>query len=175
MHNFKAPPMRRAEIRQLANDLRQKLGMAHNLWFPVLEFAEQVLPSMDPNYYFQVVEEEELGSSHGMTISYGKDVAIQIRQDVYERAYRDEGRDRGTVAHEVGHYLMHARTTALHRNFGGVIQTCEDPEWQAKCFQGELLIPRHLVRGMRVDEVARACGVSADAARYQLNLYADGK
>jgi len=175
MHNFKAIPLTRAEIRQLTVDLRRQLGAAHCLWFPILEFVEQVLPTMDSNYCFQVLEEEELGSSHGMTVIDGNNVAIQIRSDVYDRAYWDEGRDRGTVAHELGHYLMHAKTPGLHRHFGGKLRTFEDPEWQAKCFQGELLVPRELVSGMSVAQVASDCGVSLDAARYQLGLYAAGK
>jgi len=175
MHDFKALPLSRNEIRQIAFDLRRQLGAGNCVWFPILEFVEHVLPSVDPNYCFQVVEKEELGSSHGLTIIEGTNVAIQIREDIYDRAYRDEGRDRGTVAHEAGHYLMHAKSPSLHRHFGGKLPSYEDPEWQAKCFQGELLVPRHLVTGMTALEVAKQCGVSVDAAAYQLNLYTAGK
>lgn len=175
MHNFRATPMKRTEIRYTANELRRKLGLANQLWFPVLEFVELVLPTLDKKYTFQVATYEELGSSHGLTIRDGDDVSIMIREDIYDRAYNDEGRDRGTVAHEAGHYLMHARSSALHRNFGGTLKSYEDPEWQAKCFQGELLVPRDLVMGMSAYEVARQCGVSMDAVEYQLKLYASGK
>ena len=175
MHQFKALPMKRTEIRQLALNLRKQLGLANNLWFPVLEFVELALPKMDSNYNFQVVEMAELGSSHGLTERIGDEITIKIREDIYERACADEGRDRGTVAHEGGHYLMHARCPALHRHFGGEILSYEDPEWQAKCFQGELLVPKHLVEGMSVHDIEKHCGVSNDAARYQLQLYASGK
>lgn len=175
MHSFKAAPMSRADIRQLALDLRKKLGLTDLLWFPVLEFVEQVLPKIDKNYCFQVVEESELGSSHGLTERDGEMTTIKIRADIYERAYAGEGRDRGTVAHEGGHYLMHARSPALHRHFGGELRSFEDPEWQAKCFQGELLVPKHLVRGMSATAVAENCGVSVVAAEYQLQLYRNGK
>lgn len=175
MHQFRATPLSRADIRATTMQLRHSLGLANQLWFPVLEVVELVLPTLDKEYSFLVATHEELGSSHGLTIRDGNAVAIMIREDIYERAYDDEGRDRGTVAHEVGHYLMHARSPALHRNFGGTLKSFEDPEWQAKCFQGELLVPRHLVMGMSASEVARQCGVSLDAAAYQLKLYADGK
>lgn len=175
MHNFKALPMRRIEIRDLAFDLRRQLGAANCLWFPILEVVEQVFPRMDPDYFFQVVEQAELGSSHGLTEREGDSVTIKIRDDIYERAYREEGRDRGTVAHEAGHYLMHAKCPSLHRHFGGELKSFEDPEWQAKCFQGELLIPRELVRGMAAHQIVEQCGVSLDAAQYQLRLYSSGK
>ncbi|QRX80861.1 ImmA/IrrE family metallo-endopeptidase [Glaciimonas sp. PAMC28666] len=166
MHNFKALPMRRVEIRELAFDLRRQLGAANCMWFPILEVVEQVFTRMDLEYFFQVVEKDEMGSSHGLTERDGNSVTIKIRDDIYERAYREEGRDRGTVAHEAGHYLMHARCPSLHRHFGGEIKTCEDPEWQAKCFQGELLIPRELVQGMSADQIVKQCGVSLEAAQY---------
>lgn len=175
MHNFKASPMKRADIRHMAHELRRNLGIANQLWFPVLEFVEHALPNIDKKYAFLVAEHHELGSSHGLTIRDGDDVAIMIREDIYYRAYDDEGRDRGTVAHEAGHYLMHARSTALHRTFSEKLKPYEDPEWQAKCFQGELLVPRHLVMGMSASDVARQCGVSMDAAEYQLKLYGEGK
>lgn len=167
--------MNRAEIRSLALQVRNRFDFASTLRFPVMEFVELMLPQLDKEYSFEVVEFRELGQSHGLTERQGDHVTIKIREDVYDLACRDAGRDRGTVAHELGHYLMHARSTSLHRHFGGAIRTFEDPEWQAKCFQGELLVPKHLVQGMSAATVAEACGVSMQAAEYQLKLYSSGK
>lgn len=175
MHNFIAAPMNRAEIRSLASQIRRNFGFNNTLRFPIMEFAELALPQLDKNYSFEVVEMHELGQSHGLTERQGDHVTIKIREDVYDLACDEAGRDRGTVAHEVGHYFMHARSPSLHRHFGGKIRTFEDPEWQAKCFQGELLVPKHLVQGMSASAVAVSCGVSVDAAEYQLRLYASGK
>lgn len=175
MHSFKATPLSRPDIRLLALNLRQQLGLANDLRFPILEFVEQVLPMMDKDYCFQVMEEDELGTSHGLTERDGNMTTIKIRSDVYDRAYAGEGRDRGTVAHEAGHYLMHAKSPTLHRHFGGTLRSYEDPEWQAKCFQGELLVPKHLAEGKSVAEIVKRCGVSSIAAEYQLKLYRDGK
>lgn len=175
MHSFRALPMKRAEIRDVARDLRRSLGLEGRLWFPVLQLVEHAFPRLDKQYHFEVVERAELGESHGLTERDGESVCIKIREDIYDRACSDEGRDRGTVAHEAGHYLLHARSRALHRHFGGELKSYEDPEWQAKAFQGELLVPKHLVTGMSAIEVAHECGVSSDAAEYQLKLYAAGK
>ena len=56
----------------------------------------------------------------------------------------------------------------MERNFeGGKIRSFEDPEWQAKCFAGELLIPAHLVGDLTPEEISEKCGVSYDAAVVQ--------
>lgn len=175
MHNFIATPMNRSEIRSLALQIRSNFGFGNSLRFPIMEFAELALPQLDKHYSFEVVEMRELGQSHGLTERQGDHVTIKIREDVYDLACADAGRDRGTVAHEVGHYFMHARSPSLHRHFGGAVRTFEDPEWQAKCFQGELLVPKHLVHGMSAVEAAEICGVSVQAAEYQLRLYSSGK
>lgn len=175
MHSMKVAALKRVEIRKFATDLRRELGLEGNLWFPIMEYVELMIPRLDEQYYFRVADLSELGSSHGLTYRDDEGVFIAIREDVYDRACREEGRDRGTVAHEAGHYHLHVRAPVFARSFGGEIRTCEDPEWQAKCFQGELLVPRMLVKGMAVWDVAEKCGVSYDAAEYQLKLYASGK
>ena len=47
----------------------------------------------------------------GMFIGWGcrdaTENCIKIREDVYERAIKGYGRDRFTLAHELGHFLMH--------------------------------------------------------------------
>jgi len=43
-----------------------------------------------------------------------------------------------------------------------------DPEWQAKCLAGEMMVPAHLVRGMSAQKIAECCGVSQPAAETQI-------
>jgi len=175
MHAFKAAPLSRSDIRGIATQFRRSLSLSQRPWFPVIEVIETVLPTLYPNYTFEVVDADELGSSHGLTERDGDQITIKLRSDIYERVLQGEGRDRGTAAHELGHLLLHAISPALHRHFGGTLRSFEDPEWQAKCFQGELLVPREHVRGMSIAEVVRMCGVSYDAAEYQMRLYNAGK
>ena len=54
------------------------------------------------------------------------------------------------------------------RNFANKkVKTYSDPEWQAKCFAGELLVPAHLMKGCSAEEIVEECGVSYDAAKIQ--------
>ena len=94
---------------------------------------------------------------------------IRIKESVYEGACNGEGRDRMTIAHEIGHYFTLCFCGfRLERNFsGGKIPAFRDPEWQAKCFAGELMVPAHRVKGMDAYEIADQCGVSYDAACVQ--------
>lgn len=56
----------------------------------------------------------------------------------------------------------------FERNFTNKkVAAYRDPEWQAKCFAGELLIPAHLMVGCSIEESVDKCGVSYDAAEIQ--------
>jgi Zn-dependent peptidase ImmA (M78 family) len=122
-----------------------------------------------PRFSFEVVEDDQLPKNeyaHTDVVNH----VIRIKESVYDGAYVGNGRDRMTIAHEIGHYvLMCVRGFGLQRNLSKTpARTYEDPEWQAMCFAAELLVPAHLVRGMGASEIARKCGVSREAAEYQL-------
>ena len=74
-----------------------------------------------------------------------------------------------TIAHEIGHFFTLCFCGfKFERNFSyKKVAAYRDPEWQAKCFAGELLIPAHLMKGYSVSEIVRECGVSYTAADFQ--------
>ena len=75
-----------------------------------------------------------------------------------------------TMAHEISHFLMLGVSEyRFERNFlERPVYAFEDPEWQAKCMAGELLVPHHLISGMSPEEISQKCGVSLEAAKIQL-------
>ena len=168
MNCYKANPISRAYIRRYVYLLKKKVGLENELYFPIVTFTENVLPILIPDFQFQVVSMFEMGVKHGETFP-SKNV-IRIREDIYERAVAGEGRDRLTVAHEVGHLFLHENETiALCRlDPTEKLKPYEDPEWQADAFAGELLAPSYLVKGLSEYEVQIKCGVSSAAARCQL-------
>jgi Zn-dependent peptidase ImmA (M78 family) len=73
-----------------------------------------------------------------------------------------------TITHEFAHYLLHDEAIGLARVMEGEkLKPYHDPEWQAKAFAGEFLIPAHLISNLSIDEIVIKCGVSYEAARYQ--------
>jgi Zn-dependent peptidase ImmA (M78 family) len=169
MNCYKADPVSRKDIQRFIRRLKSEVGLENELYFPVLPFVENVLPILIPDFQFEVVPKEEMGGKHGET--YPSKNLIKIREDVYLRAANGEGRDRLTIAHEIGHLFMHENDSiALCRlDPNEKLLPFEDPEWQANAFGGELLASSYLIKGMSESEVQIKCGVSLAAARKQLS------
>jgi Zn-dependent peptidase ImmA (M78 family) len=136
-------------------------------WFPIVEVLEFALPTLDEEFYMEVVDPEELGDCHAVTIPEEK--LIKVRKDIYIRAHDGHGRDRGTLAHELGHLILHSRVGLARRPAPRLLDRFRNSEWQAKCFAGELLVCAKLVLPEDTPEsVAVRFGVSEDSARVQL-------
>ncbi len=171
MFEYEAEAMSRKELRTLAYELREELGLIDSLYFPVVEMLD-VMCKVFPGFNYIIVPNDTFPESiHADTnIQTGE---ISIKETVYDRACRGEGRDRMNIAHAIGHYILVCFLGyKLTRNYKQKeIIPYRDPEWQAKCFAGELLIPKHLVNGMEFYKIMDNCGVSTDAARYQIERY----
>lgn len=163
----KASACSRKDIREMAAIIRRAEKSYYDLYFDIIHFMEVTLPKIEPNYVFIVEEFEEMGNAQGLT--YPNDGVVKIRSDVYGGAVAGNGRDRLTIAHELFHFLQHDDSNITFARVGksNNIKTYEDPEWQADAFGGELLVPNHLISGLSAEEIARKCGVSLAAARYQ--------
>ena len=155
MRCYKADAISRDEIRKYVRLLKKNVGLEYELYFPILSFVENILPILIPDFQFEVVPEAEMGNKHGET--YPSKNLIRIREDIYLRAAAGEGRDRLTVAHEVGHLFLHEDDSiALCRlEPGDKLKPYEDPEWQADAFGGELLASSYLIEGMNSREVEK--------------------
>jgi Zn-dependent peptidase ImmA (M78 family) len=167
---YRAEPLSRNDLRRYAFDIRKELKIENIFRFPVMNFLE-FYPEIigEDDFYYAVVDENDLPP--GVHADYSLEHnCIRIRQSVYDGACNGIGRDRMTVMHEMSHaLLLKISGVKLQRNYSETLPTYCDPEWQAKCLAGEIMIPAHLVRGMKLDEVVQRCGVSYDAASYQLS------
>ncbi|KEQ12841.1 hypothetical protein GZ77_20565 [Endozoicomonas montiporae] len=94
------------------------------------------------------------------------DRSIKIRLDVYEAACKGDPRGRFTIAHEIGHLLLHQGVTPeFARDGNQAHQIFEDSEWQADEFAGALLIPSSAVESCdNPEELCEKYGVSIEAA-----------
>lgn len=157
----------REDLRNLARQFRKILQLDNVLYFPIVELLD-VMSEIFNGFSYEIVEDDTFADNiHADTdIKTGH---IRIKESVYERACKGEGRDRMTIAHEIGHYFtICVCGFKLTRNFNYTKTNAFcDPEWQAKCFAGELMVAAHLVQDMNEYEIAECCGVSYDAARVQ--------
>ena len=80
-------------------------------YFPIVQFLENIFLVLISDFQLEIVPEREMGNKHGET--YPSRNLIRIREDVYLGAVDGCGRDRLTIAHEIGHLFMReGRTTA---------------------------------------------------------------
>lgn len=165
--SYVVEPKSRADLRNLSNTLRRHLGLENERWIPIVELLDVLSEALE-SFSYEVVEDEELPPKvHADTdIRTGH---IRIKESVYVGACEGEGRDRMTIAHEIAHFFTLCFCGfKLQRNFDGSrVPPYMDPEWQAKCFAGEFMVPYHLTQDMSPARIANECGVSIDAAIYQ--------
>lgn len=165
--NICATALSRNSIRSLTTELRNMCGMQDQLYFPIVEFIEWILCDPDNDFDYEIVPEIEMKDTYGTTNTASN--IMRIREDVYERAVAGVPRDRFTLCHELGHFLLHQPKFMSYAR--GDVPTYCQPEWQANTFAAELMAPYQLVKNMTVDEIAQKCGMSRSAASIQYRTY----
>lgn len=168
MSCYKASAISRKNIQDFVRNLKKMVHLENEMYFPIVQFLENILPILIPGFQLEIVPKKEMGNKHGET--YPSRNMIRIREDVYLGAVDGCGRDRLTIAHEIGHLFMHEGASIALCKLAPdeKLRPFEDPEWQANAFGGELLASTYLIKGMTAAEVSEECGVSMDAAKVQL-------
>jgi len=177
--SFEVPPLSRDRIRSAARQLRNiRCALAGSdadePYFPIIEFLDVELPKHLDGFVLEIWDidsmRREYGEAHAMT--YPEDQLIQVRDDIYEGAAAGQGRDRSTLAHELGHVVLHNKQGLARRIADASVPTYRQSEWQAKAFAGELLVSAdHIYRCSSVLDVPDMFGVSFDAAEVQWSAF----
>jgi len=92
---------------------------------------------------------------------------LRISETTYNGACDGTPRDRFTIAHEIGHLLLHTPNRVIFTRSDNEIKPYENPEWQANTFAGELLVSTDFIHGLSVDDIAKKYQVSVDVASIQ--------
>lgn len=173
---FVVQPRSREMIRRLAESVRQRLNLDARQ-VPIVDVLEKVWPKLYPDFDFQIYDQVDMDAefgpgTYGVTLQTGD--TIILREDVYARAEGGTARDRFTIAHELGHYLMHrGESLAMLQQSGLEIPYYRDSEWQANTFAAELLVDTKnlLMLGLdNVEDIRHAFGVSYKTASIQLTM-----
>jgi len=164
---YRTPGTSRIKLRQKTKEFREQTQVKDLRCIPIVRILE-TLPHVFNGWNYEVVDDWKLPKCHAKTIIDEK--TVLLRQSVYDGACLKSGRDRMTIAHEIAHVAIHGQNPlALNRDFDQdrPIRAFEDPEWQAKCWSGELMMPKEYVEGWDVLDIVEICGVSREAAEYQ--------
>jgi predicted metalloprotease len=137
-------------------------------------------------------ESLELCDSEGLTHwdSDARKIYVGLSEQTYGLLLDGHVRAKYTVAHELGHAILHTEQlirlaslsrksqAALHRDNRGDHPAYLDTEWQANAFAGSLLMPADGIRSLIEDgiaiaaaRIARQYKVSTQAAHYRLMSY----
>lgn len=161
--NAIAKPLSRTMIREYANYIRESVGYDQMMFCPIAQLIE-ALEHEDSGFTLEIVGDEEMSDFYGLTST--ADGVMKIRESVYDGAVEGNPRDRFTLAHELGHYLMHSpERISLARSIE-YPKYC-DPEWQANVFAAELLVPYRMIDNMEVGDIVEQCNVSWQCASIQ--------
>lgn len=164
--NVAAEGLSRVQIRKITTNLRKMIGCEERSYFPIVEFIEWVMGDPDNDFDYEIVSTDEMEGMYG-NMNTGANV-MRIREDVYEGAIKGVPRDRFTLCHELGHYLLHQPERISHAR--GNVPAYQNPEWQANTFAAELMAPYRLIQNMTVDDIMMKCGMSRQAATIQYNI-----
>lgn len=164
MGSFIAKPKSRKKLQDVAIVLRKILKIGEYEAFPMMEMIEFMLDGF--GYVMHVCDKSELKDKYAETRISEK--LLVIREDVYEQAAEGNPRHLFTLAHELGHIILHnPNTISFARQ--KMCRIFEDPEWQANVFAAELLAPSIYIQGKTALEVSKLYKCSLKVAKIQLS------
>jgi hypothetical protein len=166
----KVKPKSTASIHKIANEFRD----VANIMLETVDTKLDIIQLYDVLQAGELLEyavEPDENFKDEWALSYPDKKEIRIPESVFDGASEGNGFHRFTMAHELGHLLMHRnqRPTAFARGEQPKHKPYEDSEWQADTFASEFLIDSRTLRGNEtVDELKQSRGVSHAAANYKL-------
>ncbi|MBR1269689.1 ImmA/IrrE family metallo-endopeptidase [Bradyrhizobium sp. AUGA SZCCT0222] len=175
--DYRDAPRQNSEVRDLAKRLRSYFGVADAERIDVLECAARdaiwTVKGIKP-LRFDIVSDSQMPDDAGLTSYDGKTIIIQIARRIRHNAFMGDGFARNTVAHELGHAVMHfeklskgavmARRSAGNRTHKW-IPAYESAEHHAKVFAPAYLINETVARSITsIDEISVRFGISYSSA-----------
>jgi len=172
---YSVPALSWAKIDDLADNLRAKYDLAGKQYFPIVEVLELVMSNKFRMFDIEIVSREDMPEEYATTSQTGR--LMRIREDTYRKACSGNGRARFTLAHELGHIIMHCCGVEVFALASGEhVEPYRHSEKQANYFAASILMPkRFFTANDTVELIVRRHGVSREAALNRLKyLFAKG-
>jgi Zn-dependent peptidase ImmA (M78 family) len=171
--DFKVDPRSAKEIEALTLAWRYALGV-QNDWAPnMLRLLEIELSRLPKLSQFALITRSDLEMGDAEAYTQFNPPHIVIRNSVYQLARKRDGRSRMTLAHELGHLVMHPGASKLRSDFpptANKLKPYESAEWQANKFASLFLMPIHVVRELTSpSQISESCQVSLQAAQIRFS------
>ncbi len=167
--NYIVPARSWDNIGQIADTVRIQFSLSDEPNFPVMDFLERVLFQRMGVLDLRIRAKSEMGDFEGFTDPKGQ--FIVLREDVYENAWDGNGRDRFTVAHELGHFFLHTGIPMARAHSEVTVKPFRLSEPQANQFAAELLMPRQFMQSSDdVQTIINRHCVSLNAAANRLRF-----
>lgn len=161
---FEVPALSWAKIDDLVDSCRAQYGLSGKSYFPIVELLELVMSNKLRMFDIEIVSRAEMPEEYATTSQDGR--VLKIREDTYAKACAGEGRARFTLAHELGHMIMHCCGVEVFALTSGEhVPHYRHSEKQANYFAASLLMPARFFSS--TDNVELVCmrhGVSREAA-----------
>jgi len=160
-------PLSKKKIEYVAGKVRALFDRPNGK-FPIVSAIESLsIPDENtpPQIELEIMLDDEMPDEYATYCPLTK--TLRIRESVYNNACNGVGRDRFTLAHELGHIIFHREGYGFARA-EVIIPPYKDPEWQANTFASMLLLPRDQIKGLSAEDAARIYGTSLQAAQIAL-------
>ncbi|WFU10291.1 ImmA/IrrE family metallo-endopeptidase [Rhizobium sp. CB3090] len=127
---------------------RTEFEVAHVDRIDVVSILEFKLVRLFPNFRLIIVLDAEMKED---AVAEPHRDRIVVKRSVYRAACNDDAEARLTLAHELGHFLLHRdRNVQMHKDPNGAVQrfknmnAMESTEDQADMFARHFLLPPHI-------------------------------
>ena len=169
-HDLYVKGLSAKEIEGRALAWRDALGVGGQ-WSPdMIEVLEHRVPTLLKNLCWQYMMMKSMGDAEAYT--QFTPPRIVLRESVYRAAAEYAPRSRMTLAHELGHLVLHsglAKARGPAKIITDQIKPFNSAEWQANKFAATFLMPEHLVRQFgSAEDLADGCRVSLRSANIRM-------
>ncbi|WP_105419402.1 ImmA/IrrE family metallo-endopeptidase [Neorhizobium sp. T25_27] len=164
------------QMAEIAQKYRHEFDVAHVELVDVIEILEFKMRELFPGFHIVIKVDAEV---NGQAFSDPKNKRIVIRESIYNSACEGDAGCRFVIAHEIGHYILHAsKNKTLHKTIDTYdaairgMNSTESAEAQADMFARHFLAPPFISYALRSDiqSLSRRTGIPLNIAKGNVTL-----